>query len=327
MDSKNLSVTDYSPQIVAVGDCLVLMNPNKTGSLRYVRSFETEWAGAEANFLVGCARLGLETGFLSAFSCDPFGKMIYHSLKGEQVDLLQIQWDSERSTPLFFKERHPNGDFCVYYYRSNTAGVFVDLQLIQQNYFALTKIFFFTGIFPALSKANEEFLHNLLPTLKKQGVSICFDPNIRLKLFQNTKQVKKLILPFLQFVDLLLISHNEAEILFDTQEPKKVFEQAAKYAIDQAVLKMGKNGASGWDGKNIFTQKAIPTTVLDTCGAGDAFNAGFVYGYLKNLPFADTLDLAAYVASFAVSSYSDNENYPSLKELFDARKNKKSITR
>jgi 2-dehydro-3-deoxygluconokinase len=316
-----------SPQIISVGDCLILMNPTKTGSLRYVKKFEKEWAGAEANMLVGCSRLGISTGLIGSFAKDPFGRMIYHDLKGEAVDLSQLQWDAKRATPLFFKERRSGGEFAVYYYRTNTAGSFVDFQEINPDYFSDTKIFFCTGIFPALSSANKDFLQKTIELARKKGAMICFDPNIRLKLFENTAAIKKLILPFLEQADLVLISHNEAELLFDTQVPELLFEKFAKQKMSTAVLKQGENGSVGWDRKQIIKQKPIAVDVLDTCGAGDSYNAGFLYGYLQKFSLAESMELGAHCASFAVNSYSDNENAPTLEELLAQKNKTKKIDR
>ena len=315
---------DFSPEIISLGDCLILMNPNKSGSLRYVHFFEKEWAGAEANFLLGCSRLGVKCGFLSAFSTDPFGKMIYAHLKSEGLDLSQIQWDEKRVTPIFFKEKRTKGEFSVYYYRTNTAGSFLDFKKINSNYFSKIKIFFYTGIFPALSKENQEFLQQTLEIVKSIKASLCFDPNIRLKLFRNKKEIQKILFPFLEQAHILLISHNEAEILFGTQKIEKLVQKIEKLGIQQVVLKQGEKEILAWDGKKIYRQDPISVEVVDTCGAGDAFNTGFLYGYIKKMPFTKMLQLGAYCASFAVTSHSDNQNAPTWEEL--ARKINKEVS-
>ena len=317
----------FSPSVVSVGDCLVLMNPSKTGSLRYVQNFEKDWAGAEANLLVGCSRLGISCGLISAFATDPFGKMIHHNLKGEGINLSQVQYDAKRATPLFFKERRAKGEFSVYYYRTNTAGCFVDFQKIQPDYFTNTQIFFGTGIFPALSCENKIFLQRTIELAKKKGAKICFDPNLRLKLFKNKNEIKELILPFLEQSDIVLISHNEAELLFGSQKPETVFAWFAQKKASLVVLKQGENGSCAWDGKNIYQQLAIPVEILDTCGAGDAYNAGFLYGYLNTHTLAESLELAAHTSSFAVNSYSDNQNAPILAELLAQKKQVARIDR
>lgn len=297
---------------------MVLMSPAQTGSLTDVQQFNKEWAGAEANFLVGCSRLGLSTGFISAFSRDPFGTTIHRTLAGENIDLQQSQWDDARAQPLFFKERQPNGEVAVYYYRTNTAGVSINWDAIDLNYFNNTNLFYFTSIFPALSAANAQGLRELLPQLKARNITIAFDPNIRLKLFNAATaaaDAQQLVLSFLKWIDILLINHSEAQLVFNTQMPAEVFAHAAQHNISLVALKRGAQGAAASDGKSVVEHPTVAHEVIDTCGAGDAFNAGFIYGIQNSLPLAECIKAASHTAAAAVQSISDNANAPTLATL------------
>lgn len=318
-----------TPAIIAIGDCMLLMNPAQAGALRGISTFTKEWAGAEANFLIGCQRLGVPTGFLSAFSrADPFGAFIHAQLASEGIDLSQCQWDTTRATPLFFKQRERNGDTTAYYYRTNTAGTFLSADSIDKNYFNRAKIFYFTSIFPTLSTANAQLLRQLLPQLKARGVSIAFDPNIRLKLFcedDAEAAARELITPYLQWVDILLTNNNEAEILFGTQDTAQVFAAARQHDIHHVALKRGAQGAVATDGKTIVEHPTVATKVVDCRGAGDAFNAGFLYAWHESQPLVACIATASHTAAFAVASPSDNAHAPTLTTLQKSLQNHNPI--
>ena len=73
--------------IFTLGDALITFNPSTTGPLRYVSSFERKVGGAELNFAIGCARLGLEVKWMSRLGGDEVGKYIYKTVRGEGINM------------------------------------------------------------------------------------------------------------------------------------------------------------------------------------------------------------------------------------------------
>jgi 2-dehydro-3-deoxygluconokinase len=59
----------------------------------------------------------------------------------------------------------------------------------------------------------------------------------------------------------------------------------------------------------------VPTKIVDTVGAGDGFDAGFVYGVLKGWPLDKTLNFANTIGSMVVSVSGDNEGLPYLEDV------------
>lgn len=77
--------------VLTLGDALITFNPNSTGPLRFVSNFDRNVGGAELNFAIGCARLGLNTKWVSRLGEDEFGKVIYNFARGEGIDVSEVK--------------------------------------------------------------------------------------------------------------------------------------------------------------------------------------------------------------------------------------------
>jgi sugar/nucleoside kinase (ribokinase family) len=68
------------------------------------------------------------------------------------------------------------------------------------------------------------------------------------------------------------------------------------------ALKRGADGASAQTGETVVSVASIPVNVVDTVGAGDSFDAGFIYGYLNAWPLEKTLRLAAVCGALSTQA-------------------------
>ena len=78
-------------------------------------------------------------------------------------------------------------------------------------------------------------------------------------------------------------------------------------------LKLGQKGSIGYFNGKVKTQKALPTSVKDTVGAGDAFNAGIIYGMIKGYDLEKILKISTAISSYVISR--DEDRYPNYNQL------------
>ena len=130
----------------------------------------------------------------------------------------------------------------------------------------------------------------------------------------------------LERTDILLINENELKILFENHYKEKLgidgelsFRDLAVYVrndgIDTVVVKRGSDGAYAINKKDEEVKiPAFKCEAVDTTAAGDSFNAGFIYSYLKGYDLAKSCIIANWVASKSVQSIGIS-GLPSLEEL------------
>lgn len=302
--------------VITIGDAMITFNPVSKGPMRYVHAFERKVGGAELNFAIGCSRLGLKAGWVSRLGNDEFGRHILNFVRGEGIDTSNVKLVDGYPTSLNFKEISEDGSGRTFYYRDNSPTTTLTVDSLDESFIKEAKILHITGVFPAVNKEkNIRLLKEAAQMAKKHGVRISLDPNIRLRLWKK-EEVKKALTEFLPFVDIFLTGIEEAEILFGTTDPKEIIEIGKTYGISYIAIKQGADGSIGWNnGEYIESPPVKAKKVVDTVGAGDGFDAGFVYGVLQEWPLEKILRFANTVGSIVVSVTGDNEGLPYLDEV------------
>lgn len=296
--------------VITIGDALITMDPFTKGPLRFVSTFERKVGGAELNVAIGCARLGLKTGWISRLGKDEFGRYIRNYVRGEGIDASQVEFVEGYPTSIYFKEIFDAERINSYYYRDNSPTNSFTVEDINEDYIQNTKVVHISGVFSAINDTNREVVLQLLKLAKKNNVLVTFDPNIRLKLW-TAKQARDCLLTYLPYVDVLLTGEDEAELLLGTSDLTELVDEVKQYSISHIVLKKGKAGAVGFRDNQIVNSPAIaPTTIVDTIGAGDGFAAGYIYSLINKWSLEKSLHFANAVASYVIGVPGDNEGLP-----------------
>lgn len=302
--------------VITIGDAMITLNPSSTGPMRFVPSFERKVGGAELNLAIGCARLGLKTGWVSRLGNDEFGKYIYNFVRGEGIDVSEVKLVDGYPTSLNFKEILEDGGGKTFYYRANSPTTTLTEEALVESYFENAKLLHITGVFIAIDKEkNLRVIKRAISLAKKHGLLISFDPNIRLKLWSK-EEAKVALSEILPHVDIFLTGEDEAELILGISDPKEIINEANKLGISYIAIKQGEDGAVGYhDGQYKEALPVKPKKVVDTVGAGDGFNAGFIYGVLNHWSLEKTLHFANTIGAMVVSVSGDNEGLPLLEDV------------
>jgi 2-dehydro-3-deoxygluconokinase len=314
--------------VITIGDAMITFNPSSRGPMRYAHSFERKVGGAELNFAIGCSRLGLDTGWISRLGNDEFGRYIINFVRGEGIDVSEVKLVDGYPTSLNFKEIMEDGSGRTFYYRENSPTSTLTEDSLDETYFKKAKLLHITGVFPAIDKEkNVKLIKRAISLAKKHDLLISFDPNIRLKLWSK-EEAKAALTEFLPFVDIILTGVEEAELLFGVSDPKEIIQKCKELGISYIAIKQGEAGSTGYhDGEYIEAPPVKPKKIVDTVGAGDGFDVGFVYGVLNNWPLEKTLRFANTIGSMVVSVSGDNEGLPYMDEVLTQLGEKECIER
>ncbi len=315
------------PEMVTLGETMVLFTPRATGPLRYVTQFDRTIGGAESNVAIGLARLGHSTGWVSRLGNDEFGRYVLSFIRGEGVDTSRVITDATAPTAVYFKERREEGENRVFYYRKGSAASRMQPEDLDAEYIQNARILHVTGITPALGENCKETLIHAMAIARAAGVAVSLDPNIRLKLW-NATAARETLLELIPEVDILLPGREEAELLLGPGTPEEHAHQFLALGVKQVVLKLGPEGslvasAQGMERVPGFRVKRV----VDPIGAGDGFAAGYLAGWLRGWSPVECARIANACGALATQVTGDIEGLPSMDEVRLYMEGTQAVTR
>lgn len=300
--------------VVTLGEAMALFLADPGTPLTSAHRFTRQVAGAESNVAVGLARLGCSVAWIGRVGDDAFGRAVVRELRGEGVDVGAVVVDPLRPTGLLARDAHAHRPVEVVYGRAGSAGANLEPGDVPAALVTSARLLHLTGITPVLSASAAAAVWRAADLAAEQGVAISFDPNLRRRLCPPARAVE-LLAPLAERARLILAGLDEAVVM----SGRSTREDAASWFLERGaelvVLKSGAEGAWGTDGSTCWTCPAEPVPVVDPVGAGDAFNAGFLAGWLGGVPVPQALAQASLVAASVVAAHGDLAGLPTSAEL------------
>ena len=305
-------------KLLTLGETMACLVPESGGPLRYVTRYSLTMAGAESNLAIDAAKLGIPCRWYSRLGNDEFGAMIRNRIRGEGVDCETVRFDSSRPTGLMCKQTGC-GESKVFYYRAGSAASAMDETDITEDLWQDVGLLHLTGITPVLSLSCRRAVKKAVSEAQRRNIPISFDPNIRRKLWAGedyTQLLKELSLSS----TLLLLGKEEASILFGTESPEKMAKEAFSGGTVQAVaLKDGANGGIVIPrGQRAIRIAAWPCHCIEPIGAGDAYNAGFLAGWMQGRSWEICGRMGAIAGAMATETPGDIEETPTREQMNNA---------
>jgi sugar/nucleoside kinase (ribokinase family) len=254
--------------------------------------------------------LGLPVSIIANVGADAYGEMIINSLKTVGVDISGVSIIRGKKTGITVAIVRPDGERAFV----SDYGCLDDFtcKFIKNNWHILkgTDYICIFGL-STLRNIDHDELNNILIKLKNMGKITVLDTGWDPNGWSNA--TKKSFKKILRSISLFIPNIDEVEALIGSRDPYIAAHILHELGVETVIIKLGKEGSFGSNGKDIFKVPAIPTNVIDSVGAGDVFNAGFIYGYRKNL----SIDICMACGSAVASNYiSKSENrYPSISDV------------
>lgn len=279
--------TERSLDVITFGETMLRLSAPGFSRLEEAVSLDVRVGGSESNTAVALARLGLRTAWWSKLPANPLGRRIENEIRRWGVDTSDVVWDSSstaRAGTYFLDFGLPPRGIDVYYDRASSSASTLAPDDVDSDRISRARLLHLSGITPALSPSCAEAVAHAMRLAKQASTHISFDINYRAKLW-SAEQAKRVLEPLLPQIDLLLTPLADVELLFDIRgEGAEVArELKARYGLKTVVVTLGGGGALACDDQGDWA--ASPHTlgqVVDRVGAGDAFNAGVILGYLQN---------------------------------------------
>ncbi len=225
---------------------------------------------SSAIFAHNLALLGNRVGFHSAIGDDPLGELCLKRLAESGTDVSAVKRFSAQKTGLTVILPRPVKRYILTYPGVMAEMRFEDLDL--ERVFS-AKHLHVSSLF--LQKALRPKIAELFRLGKKAGLTTSLDtnddPEGRWDL--NLAEV-------LKSVDVLLPNETEACRLARRDDPRAALRVLADY-VPLVAMKLGDKGAIARRGKEEVTAPPIHTEPVDTIGAGDSFDAGFLHNFVR----------------------------------------------
>ena len=264
--------------VVSVGsatvDCFVSLPVDFThirhGSKVLIDDMTLLTGGGGTNVAVGLARLGLKTGFIGEVGEDLSAQLIKHELAGEHVDFM-VKSHSRHLTAYSVVLEAKGKDRSILVYKG--ASSFLHPEEIPKS--LNTKWFYFASVVGTSFKTMD----TLSKFARKNRISIFFNPS-EYMIVNGGKIIKDIV----SATTILSLNKEEAQLLTrsSSSSTHNLLKKLKMLGPEICIITNGKEGVHVFDGKKFYFNRARKMHAVDTTGAGDAFGAGFLGGWISN---------------------------------------------
>jgi 2-dehydro-3-deoxygluconokinase len=290
-------------EVLCLGETMSLVAPAAPVPLESAGSFTLSAGGAESNVAIHLAALGHRVGWASRVGDDPLGRRLVATIAAAGVDTGLVEVHPSAPTGVYFKDPGPAGTR-VHYYRRGSAASTLDERFLSDAVLNGPKLIHLSGITPALSDGCDRLLQRLLT---RQGTArTSFDVNYRPSLWSVERAAPRLR-ELAQLADIVFVGLDEARTLWNTDTPSEVRE--ILNAPRTVVVKDAAVAAYAM-GEGAATVAAPKVEVVEPVGAGDAFAAGYLSGWLRGDDGTRCLRLGHVLAAHSLLSTEDHMPSP-----------------
>ncbi len=302
-----------------------------------INSFAAYVGGSPTNISVGARRLGLDTVLLSGFGEDPPGDFILNFLNKEGVETKFSPRKPGHRTSAVVLGIEPPDKFPLVFYRDNCADVELTIDDVLAAPVAESSIFQFAGT--NLSKEPSRSATMFAAELaQRSGTEVVLDIDFRPDQWHDPRAFGVAVRSILPLVDIVIGTEDElnAALLMDTGQMNLTHSQVSDTRVEgdveeaiETLLSLGpkvllqKLGADGVrvharndEGKiERIDAPGYPVEVYNILGAGDAFAAGFLYGYVKDWGWYKSARLANACGAIVVTKHGCANFTPTMAEV------------
>jgi sugar/nucleoside kinase (ribokinase family) len=300
-----LVLGDANPDLVLTGEAVV---PAFGQAERLVDEARLVIGGSGAIFACGAAKLGLRVAFAGVVGDDMFGRYMCDQLQGHGVDTSAMVMLPERSTgvTVVLSGRQDRAMLTF-------AGTIGDLRrsMIDADLLSRTRHIHVSSYF--LQAALIPELPDLFREAREGEATTSLDPN-----WDPSGQWDSGLLTLLPEVDVFLPNEVEALSLARISVMENAIARLRSSGAGTVVVKTAGEGSVGAQASESIVVPAFQTEVVDSTGAGDAFDAGFLAGFLGGEPLRRCMEIGNACGSLSTRGIGGTSTQPTMVEALEA---------
>lgn len=268
-----------------------------------VRDFAMVLGSATAIMAMGLARLGAGVAFVGAVGDDVWGRYCLEDMAGRGIDVSRVRRGGGLKTGVTVSISHPRDRALVTYLGATTAlrGADVDAAaLAGMSHLHVSSFFFQEGLRPGLP--------DLFRRARAAGLTTSLDTG-----FDPSGTWDSGLRETLGETDVFFPNEVELRAISGCSDPEQGL-RALDDGRTRVVAKLGPLGAMALDAGQAVRVPAYAVEPVDTTGAGDSFNAGFLYRFMEGAPLAECLRLGAACGALSTQGLGGTAAQPTLAE-------------
>ncbi len=244
--------------------------------------------GTAANVAVALARLGLNTGFIGTVGDDGYGRWVLMDLKKEGVNTRETSLIQDAFTSMVMALIYPDGERGLYVW-PDEGGAHTKLEpdSINQKMFETASWLHTTGLCLREEPVRSAQI-KAMKLAQQAGLTVSLDLNLRLESWGMDRSLKKVFKRAIDYSQVVFGNGFEEIIPFTGESTIQAGAQVLSNGTRNVIARQGSEGALVVAPGEFFFSPAFEVEVVDTLGAGDAFNGGYIAACLvgKDLPEA-----------------------------------------
>lgn len=315
--------------LICLGRAAVDLYGEQLGvALEDVQSFAKSLGGCAANIAVGVARQGLRVAMLTRVGDEQMGRFVRRTLAAEGVDVSRVRTDPERLTGLVLLSIRGQSDFPLLFYRERCADMALSEEDFDEAFVGRARALLLTGTHfsaPGVEAASRAALR----FAKRRGVRVVLDVDYRPVLWGLTghehgadryvpsERVTRVFESVLPACDVIVGTEDEMRLIGGSQDTMRALRAVRGRSPALLVLKRGAEGCTLFPGdidQGLECEPA-PIEIYNVLGAGDAFMAGFLRGYLEDRPLRECGALGNAAGALVVGRHACAPAMPTREEL------------
>lgn len=274
------------------------------GKEKIARNMTLTMGSASAIYACNIARLGLETGFIGKIGDDVLGQLVLDRLENSNVDCNGIMVDGSVQTGVTVVMTYPD-DYAMLTFmgameRFSVRNVDPDY-LNRARHMHLSSYYLQPGLRPGCPE--------LFRQAKEMGLSTSFDPG-----WDPSENWGDDILDVLPYVDILFPNRNEAICISGQSSVESAMDKLSEI-VGTVVITLGTEGAICRTAEKTIRTRPYKVHHIDTTGAGDSFNTGFIYQWLQDADTQTCMQYGSACAAIACTRLGGTTASPTLDEL------------
>lgn len=281
---------------------LELSRTDSAGDSRFGTGWTLGLGGDTWNTAVHLQRLGFPVRYLTALGSDPFSADMLAAWQAEGLDTRLVLRHARHLPGLYTIHTAADGERSFSYWRSRSAvRSLFELPGIEEAIAtaATTGLLYLSGITLSLfGPAERRRLNQLAADVRARGGVVAFDPNYRPAGWDDAATARAAIQALAPQVSIVLPTLEDEQKLFDDGTVASVIGRWSGFGVREVIVKRGAAGSVVASGTSRVEVPAVAVDrVIDTTGAGDAFNAGYLAARSRGSEPREAAQAAARLAA------------------------------